>query len=451
MRRFLSREPVIYLVFFACLVLLRCTYAVVMGQGVSTSDTYSYFEFQMWGNLRLYTVPIIYKALQETSLIVAFQILLSAVAWTTFTKSLVSKLALTEGKRFLTCLGIFSLASTTPVFVNDFFLMSESISLSLTLILASNVLNFLVIPSPNRLFWLCCTYSVWLYTKQAHVLIFLPTMLLIGILIFQAGRKLNLLPRLYAVGVLVLISATAVLQIRVENPISYWNTFAVMSMRLAKNPEWIEYFYSNGLPTNFISRAIDGSIDIGASLSVPSIAEWVNTNGISVYLGFMISYPLYTFVAPYLLPLVGGSVFLWSETFPAALFYSFKYFTFNVPKLPDNFSIWWMNTPREVFRNLFLYVLLLFEGLYRMFSSKKSLGINAKLSEVNKKLLFASFGFLIWVFLSGSIQWLFAPGDPTRIFLEQAVVAKLSLIVLACAIWFPAFQSSLNLKPGKEL
>jgi hypothetical protein len=412
-----------------------------MGHGVSTSDTYSYFEFELWGNLRLYTVPTIYILLRETFLILFFQIALSAAAWSLLTKSVVSLFALTGGKRLISCSILFTLASTTPVFVNDFFLMSESLSLSFTLLLVAFSLNFLMNPSSRGMWFLVLFYSVWIYAKQAHVLISVPSLLLLVALITWQGQSIKKKKQALAICILIVITILAISQVRSTNQISNWNLFAVLAMRIVKNPLWMDHFFSKGLPTDFILLDSDGVLDIGKSLSVANTSNWLDTNGLSTYLDFLLSNPSYTLFAPFFIPLLSSSSYLWSDTFPAALFYSYKYFTFNVPNLPDNFSVWWFETPREVIRNILILIVLILEGWYRHALRGKDLALDTKTLIVRKKLLIFSTGIFVWAMLSGAIQWHIAPGDPTRIFLEQAVIFKVSLIFFTFGIWLPGLQN----------
>jgi len=449
-RQILSKEKWIYLVFFICLLSLKGTYLLIMGHSLSTSDTYSYFEFEWWGNLRLYTVPIIYILLRETPLILFFQIALSAVAWSLLTKSIVSLFNLSGGKRLISCSIVFTLASTTPVFVHDFFLMSESLSLSFTLLLVAFSLNFLMNPSTRGMWILVLFFSVWIYSKGAHVLVSAPTLLLLTTLIIWQGKSIKKRKLVFAICIMAAVTFSAVLQVRSTNQISNWNLFAVLAMRIAKNPLWIDHFFSKGLPTDFIVLNSEGALDIQKSVSVANTSNWLNTNGLSSYLDFLLSNPSYTFFAPFFMPLLNSSSYLWSDTFPAALFYANKYFTSNVPNLPDNFSVWWVETPREAIRNIVILAILILEGLYRYALQGKKLGLDTKTFIIRRKLLIFSTGIFIWAMLSGAIQWHIAPGDLTRIFLEQAVMFKVSLILFTFGIWLPGLQSTnMNQKVSK--
>lgn len=441
-RQILSSERWIFLLFFICLFLLKITYLLVMGHGVSTSDTYSYFDFKLWGNLRLYTIPTIYIILRETFLILFFQIVLSSLAWSYLTKSIISFFSLTGGKRLLSCAIVFSLASTTPVFVNDFFLMSESLSLSFTLLLVAFSLKYLMNPTSRSMWLVVLFYSAWIYAKQAHVLVSVPSFLLLAALIIWQGKCINKKKQVLAICIMLVITILAIWQVRSSNQISSWNLFAVLAMRIAKDPIWMDYFFSNGLPKDFILLNSQGALDIGRSISEARTANWLDGKGLVTYVDFLLTNPTYTLFAPFFIPLLSSSSFLWSDTFPAALFYSYKYFTFNVPNLPDNFSIWWFETPREVIRNLAIFIILLLEGIYRHAIRTTSLGFDDKTLLKRKKLFLFSAGLFVWAMLSGAIQWHIAPGDPTRIFLEQAVMFKVSLIIFAFGVWLPGSQNA---------
>jgi hypothetical protein len=370
---------------------------------------------------------------------------LSAAAWSLLTKSVVSLFELTGGKRLISCAIIFTLASTTPVFVNDFFLMSESLSLSFTLLLVAFCLKFLMNPSSRGMWSLVLFYSVWIYAKQAHVLISVPSLLLLVALITWQGQSIAKKKQVLAICILVIVTILAIAQVRSTNQISNWNLFAVLAMRIVKNPIWMDHFFSKGLPKDFILLDSDGALDIGKSLSVANTSNWLDAYGLSSYLDFLLSNPSYTLFAPFFIPLLSSSSYLWSDTFPAALFYSYKYFTFNVPNLPDNFSVWWFETPREVMRNILILIVLILEGWYRHALRGKELAFDTKTLIVRKKLLIFSMSIFIWAMLAGAIQWHIAPGDPTRIFLEQAVIFKVSLIFFTFGIWLPCLQNT-NMK-----
>jgi hypothetical protein len=305
-------------------------------------------------------------------------------------------------------------------------------------------------PSSNGIWLIVVFYSVWIYAKQAHVLVSVPSLLLLAALVIWQGGCIRKRERVLAVCMMLVITILAVWQVRNSNQISNWNLFAVLAMRIIRDPLWIDYFYSSGLPKNFILLDSQGALDIGKSISGVRTANWLEENGLVAYLDFLLSNPIYMFLAPFFIPLLSSSGFLWSETFPAALFYSYKYFTFNVTNLPDNFSIWWFETPREAIRNLIVFAILLLEGIYRNAIRATDLGHDAKTLMIRKKLLFFSAGLFVWTMLSGAIQWHIAPGDSIRIFLEQAVIFKVSLIILAFGVWLPVLQNVNTTQKGEN-
>jgi hypothetical protein len=294
-------------------------------------------------------------------------------------------------------------------------------------------------------------YIVWIYTKQAHVLVSVPTLILLALLVIWQGRSIKKRTQAAAIFIMIVMTFIAVLQVRSSSQISSWNLFAVLAMRIVRNPLWINHFFAKGLPMDFIQLNSEGALDIGKSLSIAKTSNWIEANGITSYLDFLKSNATYTLFAPFFIPLLDSSNYLWSDTFPAALFYSYKYFTFNVTNLPDNFSIWWFETPREVIRNILLFIILILEGLYRYALRGKKLGLDITTFIIRKKLLLFSMGIFIWAMLSGAIQWHIAPGDPTRIFLEQSVMFKISLIFFIFGIWLPGLQyANVNEKAAKE-
>lgn len=165
MRRGRAPELALGLVF----VVVRLA-ATVAAPVYREPDTPGYFRLQWWGGTRLPTVPLLYSIVSDERALVVVQALIGTLAWIVAAVVLLRPLQ-HRPVRLAAGAGIATLGVSAPVVNWDDALMSESLSISLALLLVAAVVAAFRRPSAGRLAgaWGCAL--AWALVRQNNVVL----------------------------------------------------------------------------------------------------------------------------------------------------------------------------------------------------------------------------------------------------------------------------------------
>jgi hypothetical protein len=260
-------------------------------------DTASYFTL---GGVRLPTVPLVWKLLGSDQLRVLGQIELAVASW----GLLALAVAKSVKRRWLSLGGaaaVLLLGLTVHVTQWDRIMLSESISISLSVLLLAAVLQ--LVRRPGR--WIAvatvCVLVAWCLCRQVNVL------LLIALLPFALVVLAWRLDRRQAAAggaVLLAIAAIGFAMVAHDHQIWRFNAFYIVSFRVLPSHSDTRFFEGRGLPvTPLMRRATQSETQkrseceysptcppLGFDLD-PRLARWIRRSFRSTDLAFLVDHP----------------------------------------------------------------------------------------------------------------------------------------------------------------
>jgi len=416
----------IYLIIFALIVFsARFTYLQQIEWPITTPDSPSYFQLELWGNQRLYTVPAVFKLLGSHELIVIFNIILGVLAWTAIAHCML-KLVRDRKALFqtLSIMLLAALATSTPTFISDFYVMSESINISLSLLLFASVFRFHLNPTSRHLYLLVLTYTIWLVAKQAHLLTSIFTLAGLVALIFWKRKFLKNRIWHFAMAYLITFNTIIFFQLFEPTPTSLWNAVAVVYFIISRKASWIDWFYEQGWPRNYVSLDAYGNPNISEAISNSVNSEWLQSYGVSVFRDFLLHHPEYIAFGAFFLPIVGGLAFSWNETVGASFIFGSRWNNGDFPSIPANhLNYWWFDNASAFWKVILILVffIIIFLILQRHSFSKSVFSSNS---------MFVYLMVVVVTLLRANFEWLVAPGDRQRIWPEHATLIRVCFLFI---------------------
>jgi len=159
------------LVLGAAFALLRL-WAIVGQSPVRTFDSAGYFPISFTGDaVRLWTVPVFYRALPGDGARVLAQVAVATVCWTALALAVAHSL---RGRVLARAgaLAILLLGLCAQVTQWDQFILSESLALSLGALLVAALLAFRLRPSSRLLAATLAVLVLWVFTRELHAGVF---------------------------------------------------------------------------------------------------------------------------------------------------------------------------------------------------------------------------------------------------------------------------------------
>ena len=321
---------------------------------IQTPDSALYFEFNLLKSVRMPGIVLPYILLKNHIVITVFHLLLNCVAFT----YLLIVLNVTSKELYVLLIKIFILIT---LLVNSFatrwinIIMSESITISLTVILIGTIILLFYFPNSISIFVLNNIVIIFFSSvKQASAMI--------GILIFLVILYISRRLKFKGKSIIVLISFSLFtylifLSFSVDN-ISGYNLIAILGYRVMTNLEWRNWFEARGLPTNFLeSMQVEnsGALDINAALVDPKIVQWLENQGMQDYLKFSITHLDYTFFGPFFPQIFGeihgfGSSLVWNNLLLENLVWG-SFFKYILIVLAILISLLFIVTRHEIYEN----------------------------------------------------------------------------------------------------
>ena len=409
--------------FFLSLIVQIFWATRISGLPVITPDTDSYFHLHFMNYPRPFFIPLIYTLIQNPSLIMIFQMLLSASAYSLFGYSLLRIQMRLNRPNFILLLLYAFFIVTTPTFEHNFFLMSESISISLFVIFLA-LLN-LMLQSATRLRTdlLFTTTVLWIFCKQAHII--LGSILLVFVIFVTRKQYSKIENWMRAIFSILIVSYSWIFLLS-DRSVALYNTVFLLGSKLCRDPNWRSWLINNGLPERTIT--LIGSNpkyqpNIMAVLGDPELSNYFENNGTKLFLLFLLHHLGYLFFGFLSLSSMSKS-FDFSETLLPILSYGSRGIRYlELGPQTTYTGIWWVESAE--WRNLlFLFCLWL---LVILFISQKNKSLNSFKPAVNSKVMFVPLFIIIFILLRAIIDWHLTGGDSTRILIEQSIGLRLAI------------------------
>jgi len=261
------------------------------------SETYMHLSLT-GGDLRLPTVPLVYKLLPTDSLRVAGQTLLAAFAWWVLAMS-VGRLVADRRVRAGIVGVLLALGLCVPVMNFNTVILSESIAMSLTVLVVATWVRYAADPRWRTAAAVVAATLFWTFTRQPHVLFgtMVTAAAIVAALVMRRNRRVA---STLAVA-LTLITVAGFLELR-HNPTLSENTLMYMIKgRIVSHASRDRWFTQHGMPApRFDPRKPDEAVPLN-----PVFRRWVHTDGEKTYVEFVLTHPDYLFLGT--LPWIPGA------------------------------------------------------------------------------------------------------------------------------------------------
>ena len=272
------------------------SWSYLQGASLNLNDPAFFSERRPWAIL------LIYKSLGSSqSAIEIFQLSVSTIAWLWLAWIFVLSLKNQWGKLtgFIVTL---SLSLTPTVQLWNHAVLSESLSISLTILILAAFVRFAQGWKWRYLFLLVLFFVLWMSIREvnAYIALFVAiTLLLMGFArkTFRVYWALS-----FFIGAAFLINyqlSSAYVLPRWALPLS-----EVITHRILPNPEYLDYFSDNGMPVNPELMALSGRNAISDNFAVVNnvklkkFTRWLFNDAQNVYVKFLLSHPGYTLWSP---------------------------------------------------------------------------------------------------------------------------------------------------------
>lgn len=258
-------------------------------------DTPGYFRLRWWGGVRLPTVPLLYTTVSNARAIVVVQAVLGAFAWVLAAVVLLGPVR-HRLLRLAAAAGTGVLGVSAPVINWDDALLSESLSISLALLLVVAVIAALRRPTRGRVAAAWGLGLAWALVRQNNVILLAFAAVVLGVLSARASAP-TVLRRLAlgfaAIGVLGLVLSTS------NHDVAQENVAQLVVRRVLPDDAARTWFLDHGMPAvDEGLRAPDTIQDDEAVFAAtaairrdPAFAAWLREDGEATYARYLATHP----------------------------------------------------------------------------------------------------------------------------------------------------------------
>lgn len=263
-------------------------------------DTPSYFAFDLWGGVRFPVVTAIYSLVGDHRALVDLQAVAGALCWALAAVVAGSVLTL-RGVRHAFQGLVLALGLTRPVTSFDSVLLSESLAISLTVVLAAFALRFAARPTSRTAIVVFVLGALWGMTRQMDAL--LLGLAAVVIAVVGAGQAYRRVTWRLAAGFLA-VALVGLLLASSTSQIQQYNTAQILVRRVLPDPERTRWFEDRGMPDNggaVITPPLPaGIVDPAVALQRDRrFGRWLEREGPSTYLRYLLAHPGFVVTEPF--------------------------------------------------------------------------------------------------------------------------------------------------------
>jgi len=265
-------------------------------------DSPSYFDFRLWGGVRFPVVTAVYAIVGDHQAIVTVQAIFGAISWC-LAAVIAGALVTPRSIRYGFQVALLLLGLTLPMTRFDNALLSESISISVSVVLAALFLRLVCRPSTRLAIVVFVVAALWALIRQNNAQLLLVAAVAVLVLGLRGAHR-----RVAAAlaGGFVLLALLGVLLASSNNQIEQYNTAQLLDRRIVHDPGRNAWFREHGMPD--AEAAIerrqeltpDEPIDIPITLQQDAIfGAWLLDDGPSTYFRFLLTHPDYVVSTPF--------------------------------------------------------------------------------------------------------------------------------------------------------
>lgn len=283
------RDALILLGFAVARVLLS------WGSPIRFPDSSSYERLEAVG-LRLWTVPTVYTAIPSDRLRVGFQVGAAVGCWA-FAAAMTAGSMKNQwfGTAGLVLVCAFGL--TSQVMQWDSIILSESLSISLLVLLYGCALWLVRNRSAGATLGLLVVAALWAYTRHVNVLVLLP----VALVAFAVGLSTRRRVVVMAAAGLVVIAGVGAIAFTATSDINHYNANGLLGDRILVDDTRTRFFVSHGMPQPTAAMMATAGRFSGNEepfLSNSQLQEWIEREWNGTYVRYLLEYPVGAVVQP---------------------------------------------------------------------------------------------------------------------------------------------------------
>ena len=292
--------------FSILLLLFRINHSLNIEPVFGNYDSESYFNFSLFGGLRMPLITFIYYIIKDLNNIVLFQTFLSFFSFFILSLS-IFKFQKNRVVSILISLSILFLGNTNQVVYLDSTIDSESLNISFLVIFITSLIYLFNSDKENIAKWIFI-FSLILFcgiktmnNVASIFVIFVIILLSKNVIINQSRKLISVVPFM----ILVLANIYYFLNVSVTPEL---NTSGIINSRIWEVPKWREKVLSDEFPVEARSiylRFKNENLGLPPDTAVgnlPQFKKWYKDSGKYFLLEFMATHPGYTFLGPIGLP-----------------------------------------------------------------------------------------------------------------------------------------------------
>ena len=263
-------------------------------------DSPSYFDFRLWGGVRFPVVTAIYALVGDHRAVVTLQAILGAVCWS-LAAVIAGALVVPRGIRYGFQVALLLLGLTLPMTRFDNALLSESLSISISVVLAALFLRLVCRPSTRLAIVVFVVAALWALIRQYNAQLILVAGVAVLVLGLRGAHR-----RMAAAlaGGFVLLALVGVLLASSNNQIEQYNTAQLLDRRIVHDPARNAWFREHGMPNaeKALARQRELTPDIDSAIALqydPIFGAWLLDRGPGTYFRFLVTHPGYVASTPF--------------------------------------------------------------------------------------------------------------------------------------------------------
>ncbi len=267
--------------------------------GFDPYDSATYFNFTLNNPVRLPIVTAIYSSIKFFDLIIIFQCLVSILAWVYCAKVMRSFFTNNKLKLSLSIL-LFSLALSSPVLEQHTILMSESLSVSLLVLVVASLANYLrnknQISAAIFYLFLICFAGVKI-SNSYLVFIVIILFIFFNILIENNSKWSSMI--LGSLVPLIFTTFFIYLGSQANITLKLVNTTNIIE-RSYDDLELRQWYLQNDFPGISYTQYVlpQDEPPIAKVINSPQVKKWLQVQGSDLVIKYLIEHPLFTIFAP---------------------------------------------------------------------------------------------------------------------------------------------------------
>jgi len=264
------------------------------------NDSPSYFDFRIWGGVRFPVVTAAYSLVGDHRAIVDVQAVVGAISWSVaavLAGSVLPQRIARSGFQ----VAVLALGLTPPVTRFDNALLSESISISITVVLVAAVLRFACYPTTRMAVTLFALAVLWGFTRQSNAIVLVAAGLVMAAL--GGSRADRHIAWRLAVG-LIAVAVVGVLLASSTSQVQEYNSAQILVRRVLSDDARERWFLDRGMPSNgdrllvppYANRFGDPAVELQED---PTFGPWLRDDFPRRYLQYVLTHPVFTITTPF--------------------------------------------------------------------------------------------------------------------------------------------------------